>query len=106
MKTGTMLALLAVMLARAQPSVEQIDRFWGIPYASKDYTNLLKQNGIDSSMSRKKNPWDKDYVSHCTSMAPCATTWFTSRRWDSFMPCAFRGGLLPGCSNRQSFLSS
>jgi putative transposase len=30
----------------------------GSQYASIDYTNLLKENGIDISMSRKANPWD------------------------------------------------
>ena len=27
-------------------------------YASGDYTDLLKENGIEISMSRKANPWD------------------------------------------------
>jgi transposase InsO family protein len=30
----------------------------GMQYASGDYTDLLKANGIDISMSRKANPWD------------------------------------------------
>jgi transposase InsO family protein len=30
----------------------------GVQYASGDYTDLLKANGIDISMSRKANPWD------------------------------------------------
>jgi putative transposase len=30
----------------------------GSQYASKDYTDLLKANGIGISMSRKGNPWD------------------------------------------------
>ena len=30
----------------------------GSQYASKDYTDLLKANGIDISMSRKGNQWD------------------------------------------------
>jgi transposase InsO family protein len=30
----------------------------GSQYASLDYTNLLKENGIAISMSRKGNPWD------------------------------------------------
>jgi putative transposase len=30
----------------------------GSQYASGDYTGLLKENGIDISMSRKGNPWD------------------------------------------------
>jgi DNA replication protein DnaC len=31
-----------------------------------------KTHGITISMSRKANPWDKAYASHCTSVAPCA----------------------------------
>ena len=30
----------------------------GSQYASSDYTDLLKENGIEISMSRKGNPWD------------------------------------------------
>jgi len=30
----------------------------GSQYASHDYTDLLKENGIQISMSRKANPWD------------------------------------------------
>lgn len=30
----------------------------GVQYANGDYTDLLKDNGIDISMSRKANPWD------------------------------------------------
>jgi transposase InsO family protein len=30
----------------------------GTQYASNDYTDLLKTNGIEISMSRKANPWD------------------------------------------------
>jgi transposase InsO family protein len=30
----------------------------GVQYASGEYTGLLKENGIEISMSRKGNPWD------------------------------------------------
>jgi putative transposase len=30
----------------------------GSQYASSEYTDLLKENGIEISMSRKANPWD------------------------------------------------
>ena len=30
----------------------------GSQYASDNYTDLLKENGIAISMSRKGNPWD------------------------------------------------
>jgi putative transposase len=97
---------LRMALIERQPSpglVHHSDR--GVQYASTNYTEMLKQHHATISMSRKGNPYDKDYASHCTSWVPCATTWFTRRRWDSFTPCAFFGGLSPGCSNRQSFLS-
>lgn len=101
------LAALRMALRARSPApgglVHHSDR--GIQYAAKDYTDLLKARQIDISMSRKGNPYDKDYASHCTSWAPCATTSFTGLRLDSFTPCALRGGWSPGCSNRQSFLS-
>ena len=52
-----------------------------------------------------ESPWQKDYASHCTSWVRCDTTSLARRRCDSFTPWAFRGGLSPGCSYRQSFLS-
>ena len=50
-------------------------------------------------------PLSQDYASHCTSWVRCDTTSLASRRLDNFTPWAFRGGLSPGCSYRQSFLS-
>jgi putative transposase len=53
------LAALQMALARrtVRPGiVHHSDR--GSQYASGDYTDLLKDNGIDISMSRKGNPWD------------------------------------------------
>jgi putative transposase len=97
---------LRMALIERQPApglVHHSDR--GVQYAAQDYTEMLKRHDAIISMSRKGNPYDKDYASHCASWVPCATTWFTRRRWDSFTPCAFFGGLSPGCSNRQSFLS-
>jgi hypothetical protein len=69
-----------------------------------DVFAFLEATGLEPKRTSVQAPWQKDYASHCTSWVPCATTWF-ERRLDSFTPCAFRGGLLPGCSNRQSFLS-
>ena len=95
------------MALRARPVepglIHHSDR--GVQYASIEYTNLLTQRGIRISMSRKGNPYDKDYASHCTSSVPSATTAIANRLWDSLTPWAFRGGLFPGCSYRQSFLS-
>jgi transposase InsO family protein len=55
------LTLTALRMALAQRSVRpglvhHSDR--GSQYASNDYTDLLKDRGIDISMSRKGNPWD------------------------------------------------
>jgi hypothetical protein len=44
------------------------------------------------------SPQAKAYASHCTSIAPCATSSQAERLFDSFTPMAFRGGLVPGCS--------
>ena len=55
------LTLTALRMALGQRTVQaglvhHSDR--GVQYASRDYTDLLKENGIDISMSRKANPWD------------------------------------------------
>jgi putative transposase len=55
------LTLQALRMALSQRTVQagmvhHSDR--GSQYASKDYTGLLKTNGIQISMSRKGNPWD------------------------------------------------
>ena len=54
----TLAALRMALSRRAVQAglVHHSDR--GSPYASNDYTDLLKTNGIDISMSRKGNPWD------------------------------------------------
>jgi putative transposase len=59
MEDGLTLTALRMALSRRsiQPGlVHHSDR--GSQYASNDYTDLLKANGIDISMSRKGNPWD------------------------------------------------
>jgi putative transposase len=54
----TLVALQMALSRRiVQPGlVHQSDR--GTQYASKEYTDLLKANAIEFSMSRKGNPWD------------------------------------------------
>jgi len=48
---------MAIAHRVVQPGlVHHSDR--GSQYASGDYTDLLKEHGIDISMSRKANPWD------------------------------------------------
>jgi transposase InsO family protein len=53
------LAALRMALSRRtvrEGLVHHSDR--GVQYASDDYTQLLKEHGIQISMSRKGNPWD------------------------------------------------
>ncbi len=102
------LALAALRMALrnrtlAPGLVHHSDR--GIQYASTDYTDLLKDHGIEISMSRKKNPWDKAYVSYCTSCEPWTMFSGKRRRSASLTPCALRGGSGPGSSYRHMFLS-
>jgi len=54
----TLAALRMAIKQRSVPPglVHHSDR--GSQYASNDYTDLLKANGIQISMSRKGNPWD------------------------------------------------
>jgi transposase InsO family protein len=54
----TLTALRMALSYRAVQAglVHHSDR--GSQYASNDYTDLLKANGIEISMSRKGNPWD------------------------------------------------
>jgi putative transposase len=59
MEVSLTLNALRMALGRRSVSpglVHHSDR--GVQYASHDYTQLLKESGIDISMSRKANPWD------------------------------------------------
>ena len=95
---------MALMRRRPRPGlVHHSDR--GVQYAARDYTTQLEQHGIRISMSRLATPYDKDYASHCTSWVLCDSTSRARRRFESCTPCAFRGGVSPGCSYRQSFFS-
>lgn len=57
------LKALEKAISERQPNgslVHHSDR--GVQYASKDYTAMLKKNGITISMSRKGNPYDNAYA--------------------------------------------
>jgi putative transposase len=59
MEDDLTLGALRMAIARRQIQaglVHHSDR--GSQYASGDYTDVLKENGIEISMSRKGNPWD------------------------------------------------
>jgi len=50
-------------------------------------------------------PLDKGYASYCTSCARHILFSGNRRRSESLVPCVFRGGLGPGSSYRNTFLS-
>ena len=68
---------------------------------------FLKATGLKPKRTSVRAPWQKDYVSHCTSLVRFDVTGAYRRRWHSF-PCGpgiFRGGCGPGWSYRHSPLS-
>jgi transposase InsO family protein len=92
---------MALRTRTVQPGlVHHSDR--GVQYASQEYTAMLLDQGIEISMSRKANPWDKAYASYCTSCEPQKTFSGNRRRLASLTPCALCGGLGPGSSYSQS----
>jgi len=105
METALPLAALRMALSERAPGaglVHHSDR--GSVYASHEYTGVLREYGVTTSMSRRGNPYDKAYASHCTSFAHCITTRLAGTLFEYFTPWAFGGGFSPGCSYKQSFL--
>jgi putative transposase len=70
----------------------------GVQYACTGFRKELAGHGFLSSMSRKGDPWDKGYASHCTSFARCGVSWESAARFDNLIPCRLTGGLSPGFS--------
>src|SRR6185295_13870365 len=69
------------------------------------FLDVLRSSGIRPLALPPRSPNLKDYASHCTSLVLVDETLFSARRSASLRPWALRGGLSPGCSYRQSFLS-
>ncbi len=74
-------------------------------FTGREFITTLTERGIRISMDGKGCWRDKAYVSHCTSFARSETIPGSGRLSESFVPCALRGELVPGGSNRHSFLS-
>ena len=77
----------------------------GSQFTSADFTAVLKDARVRISMDGKGRWVDKVYVSYCTSFARSETMPGSGRLSESLVPCALRGELAPGGSNRHSFLS-
>jgi putative transposase len=102
METGFCLAALEAAFRFGQPEIWNSDQ--GSQFTSADFLAPLKSRGISISMDGRGRALDKAYASHCTSSVHCATTSPGGALFDSLTPWAFRGGSLPGCSYKQSFL--
>src|SRR5713226_8906797 len=102
METGFCLAALDAAFRFGQPEIWNSDQ--GSQFTSADFLAPLKQRGISISMDGRGRALAKDYASHCTSGVHCGTTLAAGRLFDSLTPIALRGGLSPGCSDKQSFL--
>jgi len=70
-----------------------------------EFRETLAAGGVKCTPLPARSPNLKDYASHCTSLVLVDETSFSGRRSASLRPWALRGGLSPGCSYRQSFLS-
>jgi putative transposase len=69
------------------------------------FRSCLVRDGIEIIRLPPRSPNLKAYVSHCTSFARSETIPGSRCLSESFVPCALRGELAPGGSNRHSFLS-
>ncbi len=72
---------------------------------SAKMVGFVKAMGIKPCRTAYRSPWQKGYVSHCTSFVGFGATSGKRLRLEIFRPCCLTGGLLPGCSYKHSFLS-
>ena len=96
-------ALEEALARYGAPEIFNTDQ--GSQFTDDDFTAPLLEKGARVSMDGKGRWIDKAYVSHCTSFARSETIPGSGRLSESFVPCALRGELVPGGSNRHSFLS-
>jgi putative transposase len=96
-------ALEEALARYGAPEIFNTDQ--GSQFTDDDFTAPLLEKGVRVSMDGKGRWIDKAYVSHCTSFARSETMFESRCLSESFVPCALRGGLAPGGSNRHSFLS-
>ena len=96
------IAALKSALRRGRPEIFNSDQ--GSQFTSERFTAELEAKEIAISMDGRGRCMDKAYASYCTSSIRCGTTWPAAIRFDILTPIAFRGGLSPGCSYKQSFL--
>jgi len=87
----------------AQLAEKQVEPNSGL---GKAITYLLKHwPALTLFLRQPGAPLDKGYASYCTSCARHILFSGNRRRSESLVPCVFRGGLGPGSSYRNTFLS-
>jgi len=71
----------------------------------EDFRIRVKGMGIREVLTAPQSPWQKGYASYCASLVRFEG--FSKMRGllESLTPCIFRGGFVPGCSYKHSFLS-
>ncbi len=65
----------------------------------------LRDLGTTEVLTAPQSPWQKGYASYCTSLVRFEGFSKTRGLLESLTPCIFRGGFVPGCSYKHSFLS-
>jgi len=65
------------------------------------FQRRVRSLGMEQVLTAPRSPWQKDYASHCTSVA-CSGVNSGRRLWENLTPWALRGGWSPGCSYSQS----
>ena len=76
----------------------------GPQFIARDFKEFIRISGMTHVTTSPYYPQSKAYASHCTSSVHWGTTLPANCLFDSLTPIAFRGGLAPGCSYKQSFL--
>ena len=64
------------------------------------FCETAKWMGIRAVLTAPRSPWQKDYVSHCTSFVLSGMSLTSDTLRENFMPWAFFGASLPGGSYR------
>jgi putative transposase len=76
------------------------DSIYGDPFRQR-----VREMGMRQVLTAPRSPWQKDYASYCTSLVRFEGFSKTRGLFESLTPCIFRGGFVPGCSYKHSFLS-
>ena len=77
----------------------------GPQFIAKDFKEFIRISGMTHVRTSPYYPQSKAYASYCTSCRPCRVLLSNRRRFESFTPCALRGGSGPGSAYSHASLS-